>query len=75
MIFLMNKYLQPLLRENCNSNSHATKSPITQFFQHNIQHTLLIHVSIITAIYLSFSLFFTQLLLQQNALCFIVNCD
>lgn len=41
----------------------------------NIQHTLLINVSSITAIYLSFSLFFSQLLLQQNALHFIVNCD
>lgn len=74
-VFLVNKCLQSFLRENCNSNSHVTKSPIADLFQPNTQHTHLINASGISAIYLSFSLFFTQLLLHQNALCFIVNCD
>lgn len=50
----MNKCLQSLLRENCNSSSHAPKSPIADFFQHNFQHTCLINVSSITVIYVFF---------------------
>lgn len=66
----------PYLEKTLIETPMPLKSQLQTFCRmNNIQHTLLINVSSITAIYLFFHCFFflPQLLLQQKALCFIVN--